>query len=88
MYVRAKCMNTYCASYGLEKSFAIGIWNSFGATDEHVICRSCGLLMMMTRPGPARNTSDDANATGEHEDSHSPVQLNSKLRCNKKTRLH
>jgi len=45
MNIRAKCSNSECAAYGLEKSVTVGTVMGYGAPNDRVKCATCGGLM-------------------------------------------
>lgn len=49
MNLRAKCVNTNCKAYGLEKSVAVGQMLGHGAKNDRVNCPACGQVMQTTQ---------------------------------------
>ena len=49
MNLRAKCVNSACPAFGIEKSVMIGQLAGYGAPNDRVICRSCSQLMQTTK---------------------------------------
>jgi hypothetical protein len=49
MNLRAKCVNTKCPAYGLQKSVAVGQMLGYGAKNDRVKCPACGELMQTTQ---------------------------------------
>jgi hypothetical protein len=45
MNTRAKCINTSCKLYDVEKSVAVGTLTGYGAANDRVKCPECGKLM-------------------------------------------
>jgi hypothetical protein len=49
MNLRAKCVNSTCPAFGIEKSVMVGQLSGYGAPNDRVICPCCGQLMRTTR---------------------------------------
>jgi hypothetical protein len=49
MNLRAKCVNTNCGAFGIEKSVAILQLAGYGTPNDRVICPVCGQLMRTTK---------------------------------------
>ena len=49
MNTRAKCINTSCKLYDVEKSVAVGTLTGYGAANDREKCPECGKLMRTTK---------------------------------------
>ena len=48
MNIKAKCPNSKCSNYGVEKSVVVGQMLGYGAPHDRVTCPACGTLMRTT----------------------------------------
>lgn len=49
MNLKAKCVNSKCEHYGIEKSVTTGQMWGYGAPNDRMKCPGCGQLMRTTQ---------------------------------------